>query len=177
MADGLNMKFDIPAFAAQLRAFGNDFSRLALRAATNAAAQIYKKAAIAKAPILQGFTNKRRVPGTLKRAIYVVRARDSKVGFEHYQVSFRSGKKGTKGRDAFYGRFLEAGWVPRGRGKGLKGGKRSKALQRSRNIAAGATKITKYRFLDPVFGPSTSAAIAAFNAKIQQRLDKENAKK
>lgn len=175
MADGVSIKMNIPEFSRRLRELGADFERRAVRSATNAAGQVFRKAAIALAPELKT-PSKKRVRGVLKRSIYVARSRSqSRRGMETYSVSFR--KRKQSGGDPFYGRFLEAGWIPRGRGRALKGGRRSKALQRSRALAGGARKITEYAFLAPAFKSDGPAAVAAFNRKIEERIQKENAKR
>lgn len=175
MADGITIKFDIPDFKRQLQELGVRFERNAIRSGANAAGQVFRKAAIALAPELKT-PNKRRVRGVLKRSIYVARSRSqSGRGVETYSVSFKKRKQG--GGDPFYGRFLEAGWIPRGRGRKLRGGTRSKALQRARSLAHGARKITEYAFLLPAFKSAGAAALAAFNKKIEERIAKENAKK
>lgn len=177
MADGVTVRVNIPDFKRQMSAFIADMERRVVRAATNAAAQEYKKAVIAKAPIGQGFS-KRRVPGLLKKSIYVARSRSgSHQGQETYSVSFRKGRgrgKAASGIDAFYGTFLEAGWIPRGPGRRIRGGRRRKALQRKR---LAAQKITKYRFIDPGFKAAGDRPLKAFNARIEKRIAIENAKR
>src|SRR5262245_17861771 len=173
MADGVEVIFNLRDFKAELDKFKVDFQAKTIRSATNAAAQVFKRAVIEKAPILLGFQNPRRVPGTLKRAIYVKRTRDSRPGKEHYLISFRKGKKATKGRDAFYGAFLEAGWIPRGPGKKIKGGNRSRALQRKRLLAGGKRKITEYRFIMPAFQQVRQQALAAFEKRLDDRIKRE----
>lgn len=172
----LNIKHNLPDFKAQMKRFGVDFERRTVRSATLASANVFKKLAIAEAPILKN-PDARRVAGTLKKSIYVVRSKRSTRGAERYTVGFRKGRKaGKTGRDAFYGRFLELGWVPRGPGKKLRGGVRSRALQRSRNLAGGAGKITQYKFITPAFNRGKSAALATFTKRISLRIAKESKK-
>lgn len=176
MADGVSVRINLPDFKKQMTDFTIDMERRVVRAATNAAAQEFKKSVIAKAPILKGFS-KRRVPGLLKKSIYVARSRSgSKKGQETYSVSFRKGRaRGKKGGiDAFYGTFLEAGWIPRGPGRRIRGGFRRKALERKR---LAHQKITGYAFLAPAFKEAGGRALNAFNARIEKRIAAENAKR
>lgn len=176
MTDGIEVKADIPDFKRQLDAFGRDFELKTIRAATAAAGQVYKKAVIALVPVLvpragnDGPSNRqgKRIAGQLKRSIYLVRAKDSTTGRIHYVVSFRKGKAGQDS-DTFYGRFLERGWIPRG--KRAVGGRRARAL-RQRNEAH--NKITKYAFIVPAFKNVGNAALDVFNRIITERIEKEN---
>lgn len=172
----IEVHHNLPEFGLALKSFGADFERRTVRSATNAAAQAFKKLAAANVPVRTG---------KLKRALYVKRSRSkSGAGEEHYFVAFRQGKRhqaikrkrGAVNLDAYYGRFLEAGWVPRGPGSKLAGGTRSRALARSRNLAAGAAKITRYRFLRPAFERGKGDALRAFYAKIETRIAKENSR-
>lgn len=170
----VEVRSNLPAFNAQLDALGADFERRVVRSAANAAAQAFKRTALAEVPVRSG---------KLKRALYVKRDRRSaQRGTEHYIVSFRKGRaaqnikvyRGFTGNlDAYYGRFLEAGWIPRGPGKKMRGGTRSRALQRER---AGGEKITTYRFLRPAFDHTRDEALRRFYVKIEQRIAKENRK-
>lgn len=175
MADGIDIKFNLPDFKRQLQALGIDMERKIVRSATNAAAQEFKKLAVKNAPILKA-TSKNRQAGTLQKAIYVARSRSkSTPGREAFSVSFRKGKRAAKkGVDAFYGRFLEAGWTPRGPGGKLRGGTRYKALIRARQSSG---KIIKYRFLKPAFDAGKDAALRAFTVKIEQRIAEANRKR
>lgn len=169
----LNVKHNLPDFKAQLARFGVDFERRTVRSATLAAANVFKKLVIAEAPVLRKPSGK-RISGALRKSIYVARSKRSTKGAERYVVSFRKGRKAAKsGRDAFYGRFLELGWVPRGPGKRLLGGVRSRALQRTRSTSA---KITQYKFISPAFQRGKSAALAVFTRRIETRIAKESKK-
>lgn len=179
MADGIELKVNLPDFKAQLQAFGADFERKTIRAAVAAAGGVFKKLVLDAVPVLRptagraGPTNKRgaRIAGNLKRSIYLARAKNVSRGTEHYVVSF---KKKRTAQDPFYGRFLEAGWIPRGRGSRRKGGTRFRAVSRANDSGQ---KITKYAFLVPAFVKGKEAALSAFNARIQQRINKENARR
>lgn len=172
MAD-VEVRTNLPDFKRQLSRFTDKVEKQIVGSAANAAAQVFKKAVIAATPVLRQ-ADPRRIAGTLQRAIYVFRRRSPASGTVSYRVSFRQGKKTAKGgRDAFYGRFLETGWVPRGPGKRLRGGARAKSAARGRAAKAGAKRIA-YPFLLPGFQAAKDAALAAFNAKMQQRIDKAN---
>ena len=210
----ITIKTNMPDFKRQMAAFGIKLERRIVRSATNAAAQVFKKAVIprAKNPSGQDPKSKRRrkgrvkaigknkrrkkgapprrmlqqrPPGTLAKAIYVYGRRSRKKGEVTYSVSFRKGKaaqrmqvkrKGksvTVNRDAFYGRFLEDGWIPRGPGRKLTGGKRLRALKRER-LVQGGSKEYRYPFLQPAFSNAQGAALAAFNAKMTERIAEAN---
>lgn len=168
MADGVEVRTNLPEFKRQLSALGENMEKNIVRSAVNAAAQVFKKAVIADAA---------KRTGTLRQSIYVYRRRSPEPGTIKYSVSFRKGKKEQKRKggsgDAFYGRFLELGWIPRGPGKRFAGGSRSKALQRKRAIAGGARRVS-YPFLAPGFRSAKDAALAAFTAKMQERIAKAN---
>lgn len=176
----INVRTNLPDFKRQLANFSADFQKKTIKSALSAAATKFKNLAIARAPVLNPLAPTRkknpRISGLLRKAIYSTRSRSkSGAGKETWSVSFRQGRSGAaKGLDAFYGRFLEAGWTPRGPGKGLKGGRRSKALQRSR---ANGAKIVRYKFLEPAFRQGGSAALQAFVARIERRINKENQKR
>lgn len=180
MPDGIALRFNLPAFKAQLKALGVDLERKIVRSGVAAAAMVFRKQVIALAPVLKA-PKKGRVPGLLKKAVYTKRSRDSKNGLEHYFVGIRQGKAAQKRKggslDAFYWRWVEQGHLARGPGSGLKGGKRSRSLQRARLTASGAGSIPAYPFLRPAFNRGQREALDAFNARIQARIDKENAKR
>jgi hypothetical protein len=176
---------NLPDFKKQMERFGAKLEGEINKKAAFAATQVFKRAVIAGAPQLKKPT-KARERGVLRRAIYVYRQRKAQPGTAAYTVSFRKGKsqqsvrikrKGVSSvvnRDAFYGRFLELGWIPRGPGRKLRGGRRSRELKRLRALQAGATKITRYRFLSPAFKRVESAALQAFTATMQREINKAN---
>lgn len=172
--DGIHIKFNLPDFQRQLKALSDDMQNKVVRSATNAAAQVFRKAAIAAVPVLQRDVQN-RVRGALRDSIYVARARDHRAGFEHYVVGYRvKGARAALANNGFpYGIALEQGWIPRGR-KGLKGGKKFKALIRSRDAGR---KITTFRFLQPAFDKVKEQALAAFVKKIEERILKANSDK
>lgn len=163
----IEFRTNLPDFRAQLRAIGNDFQRRAVRSATGAAATVFKQIVIARAPVLKP-ENRRvgRITGTLKRNVIVTRSRRlSGNGVEVYTVTVREGKK-SKFVDAFYWRFLEGGWIPRGPGKRIFGGKRRRAIERKR-LGSGRVE---YPFIAPAFAAGHDAALAAFNARIAKKI-------
>ncbi len=167
----VTVKTNLPDFKRQMEAAGREFVKIA-RTATLAAARDIAKAVKAAAP---------KHSGTLKAAVKVVRARQNVPrGSVQYIVGIRQGRgaqnvtrkrKGQKvavNLDAFYWRFLEQGWIPRGRAGALKGGKRSKALQRKRS----ATRRVQHPFIGPAFQSVQSRALGAFYAKLEEGVAK-----
>ena len=182
MSDGVTVKVNIADFRRDLAALGQRFERVAVAQGVRAAARVFADLAKRAAPRLDrpiSTPKKQRVPGALARSIRVIRSRkarrrDGKVGVFVGFVA-RRGEIKTP-RDAFYGRFLELGWYPRGPGRKLGGGVRLRALQRRRNAAAGATRARR-EFLEPAFQRGQAAAIAAFNARIEAAIASVNARR
>jgi HK97 gp10 family phage protein len=165
MADAVQVRTNLPDFKRQLDAFKADMQQNIVRNATRAAAKVFKEAVIAMAPVLRT-PRKGRVVGLLRNSIYVKADRKTKPGTVRYIVGFKKSKRG----DPFYGRFLEEGWVPRGRGQRLRGGSRYKRLERKRATAAG--RKVQHAFIAPAARRAASAALEAFKTKMQQGLDK-----
>lgn len=126
----------------KLKELGPKISKNALRAATNAGAEVVRKAAIARAPIKSG---------TLKKQIYKKQIRE--LSNEHQQTFFvgvLSRRKKTKGKNpgviksAFYWRFIEFGTV----------------------------KMPARPFLRPAFDSTKQSAISAIKSKLKSYLDK-----
>lgn len=177
MPDGVEIKFDLPPFKAALDALGDDMERKIVRAATRDAANVFLAKAIAFAPVLKS-PRKNRFIGQLKRALYIFRSKDSTRGREHFVVGVHQGGKSKRGTvDAFYWRFVERGHLKRGRGQALRGGKRSRALQRNRLRASGSPFVPAIPFLAPAFATGKEAALKAFTDQIQAGLDKANRRK
>lgn len=177
----VEIRVDLPAFKRQLDAIGAEQQKI-VQAATRKAALTFRPSVVRNAPVLKRADRRKnnpRVAGTLARAIYLKRARDSKNGLEHYFIGVRQGKKAAKAkggsRDAFYWRFLEGGWVARGPGKKIRGGTRRRALERSRLIASGA-KEYRYPFLKPAFDANKDKALNVFYATIAEGIAKANQK-
>ena len=181
MAEPLfTVRTNLPDFKRQMRRFSHDLQHDIVRSAGNAAAQAFKEAVIANVDKLNKTQTRaagRPPPGTLRRAIYVYRRRNSPHGLVQFRVGFRKGKarRGAQGgsQDAFYGRFLEAGWMPRGRGRAIVGSRAARARQRAQNRAAGA-KFVQYPFIAPGFRAAQSAALQAFKRQMDIGIDKAN---
>ncbi len=166
----VEVRSNLPELKRHLDRIGREMSSKVVRAATAAAARIFRKYAQQFAPVLKPQNaRKDRVAGQLKRNLFIRRSRDSTSGREHYFIGFRRGKAaGKKGRDAFYGLFLEGGWTPRGPGKRLRGGRRTKALAR----ATGAGKKAEYPFLAPAFTRGKTEALNRFFFIADRRIQK-----
>jgi len=175
MTDGISIKVDASRFARELKSFGKEFEIKAVNAGTRVAATIFKKAVIDKAPRL-AYGTKWRVSGQLQKAVYAKKSKRSTSGAIRYYVGIRASRKDQKKkRDAFYWYFLEHGWQPRGRKGKLKGGERSRALQRKRNLAAGGKQV-RYQFIEPAFRAAQAKATQAFEKTITRYLAKANKK-
>lgn len=168
-------KVDIPDFTRQMREVGKQTRTKVVRAALRDAVNVFARRSRLEAPML-GKATKRRMPGALKAAIYASRGRSGRDR-ERFYVAVRTGKRnklrGMTG-DPFYWRFLEDGWIPRGPGRKLRGGVRSRALQRRRLLEGGAVKITKYRFFKPAFEAVGGSALNAFNARMTSGFQSVN---
>lgn len=175
MTDRLNAKiYGIPEFSARLRALSADMQRKVVRAGALAAATDFRNAAKANAPQSRVSRGRGHTPGQLKRAIVAGRAKNrSKPGIEAYTVVVRAGKARRKNQSsAFYWRWVEAGHLVRGPGKKLQGGDKSRALQRQRLQASGAKYVPPNAFLLRAFRARQGQAVAAFNKRIEVRIQK-----
>lgn len=165
---------NLPELKSHLDRIGKEFAGRVMRNATAAAARVFRTRAANLAPVLQK-PAPRRTAGTLRRAMVIKRSKDRTSGREHYFVGFRRGRDAAKkGRDAFYGYFLEAGWKPRGPGKKLRGGNRSRALQRR---SSAGQEIMQYRFLRPAFESGKSEALAKFFAAADKNIARLSAQR
>ncbi len=168
MPEGLRVITNLPDFRRQLAEVGAKVERRVVTNAVRAAARIFRDRARSFAPVLRD-PDPRRVPGALQRAIVVARSREGQRGTVAYFVGVRASKaQRGRGIDPFYWRFLEAGWAPRGPGQRLKGGKRRKALERTRNAGARIER----PFLAPAFQAAQGAALAAFESRVDAELAK-----
>jgi HK97 gp10 family phage protein len=178
MADGVEVKITgLPAFSVRLKELSADMQRKVIRAGSMAAANIFRKAAVANAPSLKKPDTRKknpRVPGTLKKAIFAGRSKKrSTPGKEMIVVGVRSGGKAAKtNRDAFYWRFVEDGHLVRHSGQKIKGGKKRAGLERTRLKAANATFVPAVKFMARAFKDNQDAAIAAFNKRLEARIQK-----
>ena len=96
------------------------------------------------------------------------------MGKSARKVKRRGGK--TVDLDAYYGRFLERGWIPRGPGQQIRGGRRRAALERRRLLAAGAQRVKK-PYIAPAFRIVKDQALKAFYAKAGAAVAKVSAEK
>jgi HK97 gp10 family phage protein len=176
MADGVAIKVTgLPQFKERLRALGYDMERRVVRSGALAAGAVFRKSAAANAPTLKK-PAKNRVVGALKKAVYAGRSRSKSArGLEVVRVGVRAGGKLAKSAsDPFYWRWVEAGHLVRGPGQKIKGGRNRAALERSRLKASGAKFVPGFHFLRDSFRDNQSAAISAFNSRIEARIQKAN---
>lgn len=171
-SNGVVVTTNLPDFRRQLKEVGQRVERRLTARAVRAAGKVFRTEARELAPVLKT-PSRGRVAGALRRAVYMGRSKFTKRGEVRFFVGVRAGKKvrGTA-RDPFYWRFLEGGWIPRGPGKALKGGNRSKALQRDRALKAGARKVA-YPFLQPAFERGKERALRAFVQTMEEGLAQE----
>jgi HK97 gp10 family phage protein len=204
MADGVAIKISgLPEFKSRLQALGSDMEKKIVRSGALAAGTIFRRAAIANAPVLKKPDTRKkyaRVAGNLKKAIYSGRSRSkSGPGAEVVVVSVRTGGKDASGkknritgRDAFYWPFVEAGHLARGPGNRVQderltrrqsnelikaGGMRSKDRLKAKRAllkASGAKFVPGVFFMKRAFEGSQDAAINAFNSRIEARIQKAN---
>lgn len=166
MPEGVSVRVDLRDFRRQLREVGDRVERRAVSQGLRDASRVFRDQARAGAPRLKS-RDARRIPGTLARAIAIVRQRRVPRGVVGYRVTVRSASKARLGtaRDPFYWRWLEGGWIPRGPGRRLRGGADSKRSQRQ-----GAGGRVAYPFLAPAFRSGGGAALAAFERGVERRL-------
>ena len=176
MTDGIKVNIvGLPEFSTRLRALSLDMQKKVVRSGDLAAAVVFRNAAKANAPISRISKRGSSRPGTLKKWIFAGRSKTrSKPGLETYTVGARSGGKTTRKNviTAFYWRWVEQGHLVRGAGQKLKGGDKSRALQRERLRTSGAKFVPPNAFLRRAFQSKQSEAIAAFNKRIEARIQK-----
>lgn len=193
MSEGVSVRVNLTQFQDQIRALKLQMQKNAVRAAANAGAQEFVKAVRRAAPRLRKAVPKRPDPGRLRKAIYKYRTRNPPPGEVIFNISFRKGKAEQKvtvkrkggtaviNRDAFYGKFLEEGYTPRGPGQavwrlasvGTKGRfagrvQARRAAERARLRAIRG--VVKRPFLLPGFNAARDAATKAFQTKLEERL-------
>lgn len=164
---------NLPEFRRQLSELGERIERKLVVRGLNAAGKVFRDEARRRAPVLQA-QKPGRVAGALRGAIFVGRSKASRQGRPVRVVGVRATQSQIRrGRNPFYWRFLEAGWIPRGPGKRLKGGSRSRALGRERALKAGARKV-RYPFLGPAFEAKSDQALQAFVDTVSAGIAQEN---
>lgn len=177
----VTVRTNLPDFRRQLAELDARVGKRYIRRSASAAAAVFRGLARKKAPILADEFKKRkgrnrRFAGALRRGIYIRRnGRRAARGIEVYSVtvkgSVRFGKDGTA--DPFYWRWQEAGWAPRGPGRRLRGGTRSRRLQRERNRAAGATFVPGRWFMRDAAREGKDAAVDAFFRRMDESFRSE----
>lgn len=184
--DGISIATNIKDFSAQIQSLSSRVARRVVGRAVAASGIVFRNTARQLAPVLK-VPDKRRVAGTLKKNIIFTRRRSKDPLSINGRVTVKTTRRRTavqllklKRRgvelDPFWWVFLEAGYIPRARKSGgLRGGVRSKALQRKRALQSGAKKIS-FPFLDPAFKKSRSRALEAFSAQMDQGLREEAAR-
>lgn len=107
--------------------------------------------------------------GTLRRNIVVKKARNVPPDIIQYIVGVRTARSGGRRQpgDAFYWRFLEHGWRPRGPGARQKRSRRS--LRRISE--ANSTEKKRFPFLEPAYQSAQGQALKAFYARLERGLD------
>jgi HK97 gp10 family phage protein len=162
---------NLPDFKRQLRDVAEDMQLRATRNATAAAAAVFRAAVRrnAAAPKSTEQVGKRQRTGNLARAVRMAFSRrNSNRGKVSFVVGIPARRARKGGTDAFYWRFLEGGWIPRGRGQALRGGRRTKALLRSRQ---GGGQV-QYPFIRPAFQQAGPRALAAFNQRMAREVER-----
>lgn len=177
------IRTNLPDFRRQLREVGERTEKKYVRRSANAAGAVLRALAREKAPVLRPSKDRRprrdRTAGVLKRAIRVTRnRRESKKGIEVYTVGVR-GRVKSRGAafDPFYWRWQEAGWIPRGPGKKIRGGERTRRLARERILASGGQRVPGRWFLRDAAREGKNAAIDAFFKRMTESFAEESRRK
>jgi hypothetical protein len=158
LADQIEFKADIPDFRRQLQEVGARMEKKIVTAGLRAAGVVFRTAARQLAPVLRK-ADARRVPGALRRAIFVGRSRFNKGrGVVSYYIGVRASKaRKARGEDPFYWRFLEGGWTPN---------IAKQAQRRLRGQRKGGE--FSFPFLAPAFRGSQGAALKAFVDRVSR---------
>lgn len=175
MTQMLILRTNLPDFKRQMDRVKLEVQRKSVRSATAAAAAVIRSVVKSQAAMPKSPTSRRPRTGRLASAVYAAyNRRRSTAGRVAFTVGVRSGSRQKRiGRDAFYWRFLEGGWIPRGPGQALRGGNRSKAVQRDRLRRSGATFV-QYPFIAPAFASSRGRAVDAFEKRMEREVRKLN---
>lgn len=167
MPDGFRVQVDLPDFRRQLAEIEKRVRTRVVRGATRDAARVAQRAVKSAAPVLRK-ADPRRVPGRLRESI-VISNRRAPRGVIAFAIVPRA-RKATKRRAAadlpFYWVFLEGGWVPRGPGQRITGGRWKKARVRA-ELSHARVRVP---FIEPAFKSSQGSVIAAFNSGVERRL-------
>lgn len=167
MSDGFSIKVDLPDFRRQLAELEKRVRTRVVRGAVRDTARAFQRAAKARAPVLRK-SDPRRIPGRLRDSI-VITAQRGRRGVVAFTVVPRA-RKATKRRAAadvpFYWVFLEGGWIPRGPGQRITGGRLRKARARA-ELSHARVQVP---FIEPTFRATQGALVTTFNAGIERRL-------
>ena len=161
MTIAVDARINLPDFKRQLQAIDADLRLRAVRNATRAAGRAISKEAKAIVAQRRGTVGDHIRTGLLEKNVAVLTRRRQSAGSFRVIVGVRTNKR-RNASVPFYWRFLEGGWIPRGRGNKLRGGARTRALVRNRESAR---KIS-FPFLKPAFDAKKVEAIAAFENSI-----------
>jgi HK97 gp10 family phage protein len=179
----LRIRDNLPDFKKQLQRVSNEMQSVAVRASNRKAAQVIARSLRAVAGgRLSPKANPESRTGNLVRAIYVFRnGRASTRGAERFLVGVRTGRRSITNKktgkkvalpDAFYARFLERGWIPRGPGQKITGGNRTRAVKREQLVASGKALRISYPFMQTSFRASQNGAINAFVREMTRQVAK-----
>ena len=171
MTTVVEVRTNLPDFRRQLAAMDAKMRKSTLRKALRAGANVYKAAVQGKAPVAKRAVYRPKgystIPGRLKFSIRVGFGRRAGQHVVRAFITPGSKKFTRQWGDPYYWRWLEGGWVPRGPGKRLRGGKRSVALQRARLAKAGL-KVTKHKFVAPAFASAGKRPLDVFNEEMER---------
>jgi HK97 gp10 family phage protein len=169
---------NLPDFKRQLERVSQELQVRSVRRSASATARLMREAVKQAAGLPKSPKSTRPRTGTLVAAVYALRnRRTSTRGAERWLVGVRQGKKTITNRrtgksrdlpDAFYARFLEFGWIPRGRGNRIRGGGRRKALERARQ----SDKKVSYPFFGSAFRGVQSRALDTFVRVMTREVQK-----
>lgn len=159
---------NLPDFKAQLESVKKEIrTKLALNA-TRASLRAFKRAVDERVPVFKGtrvYKGRRISGGTLKRSIYTAISKRSSSGQRGIVYGILRPRTGAQRgfNDAYYWRWVEKGHLIRARGQALRGGTRSKKLQRERLRSAGVPRVEGRWFLRDSFNAAKSQAYEAFS--------------
>ncbi len=174
--DGVTIRTNLPDVSKQLRELGVKVSKRLVRASTAAAGQVIAK----QVRIAIAATTVRR-SGVLARSVFVARSRRQTPGSETYRISVRAGRTARRSKsrsgvvttlDAYYWYWVDQGHLARGPGQKIRGGQRTRALQRARLRAAGARFVPGREFMKRGFQAGKGPAVEAFYRRFARDFPK-----
>lgn len=183
MPDEVIVRSNLPDFKRDLENFGIDMAQKITGRAARAGITKLKDAVIAEAP---------RRTGRLRAAVYVKsNKKETTAGQWAYGIRIRSGKREQTRRankqqrefkfktvnlDAFYWYYLEKGWIPRGPGNPIGGGKRVRKIRRANLLSHGGANFKRFPFIKPAFQKTRDPALQEIIRLIDERIKRENRK-